>query len=152
MAGTNKGEIRERLKTLFQAQTLAVVATSNQGQPYTSLVAFIATADLQHIYFVTPRATRKFANIRSDARVSVLINSSENRDDDFHRAVSVTAVGDAHIVSEEDRAAILADYLAKHPFLEDFAVSPSCAIIRVTVRSYYLVRNFQQVMELHIHP
>jgi general stress protein 26 len=149
MSGAMKNDVRQRLEALFRTQKLAVLATSSAGQPYTSLVAFAASDDLRRIYFFTPTATRKFANIRADARVSVLINSSENRDDDFHQAISVTAVGDAHVVPEADRSDILGDYLAKHPYLEDFAGSPSCALLRVNVRSYYLVQNFQKVTEFH---
>ena len=52
--------IHESLKELFASQTLAVLSTHQDGQPYASLVAFVATEDLKHIFFVTPKTTRKF--------------------------------------------------------------------------------------------
>ena len=145
-------DIQKHLRDLFASQNLAVLATQNNEQPYASLVAFFATDDLRHIYFATPRTTRKFANLSADGRVAVLINNSTNQSADFHRAISVTAVGDAEEISGADRDQQLLLYLAKHPYLEEFAKSPTCALVRVAVRSYYLVRNFQKVMEYHLVP
>ena len=72
-------EIRSRLKDLCTSQKLAVVSTQSDGQPYASLVAFFASDDLRHIFFVTARTTRKFAYLTEDSLVSVLINSSTNQ-------------------------------------------------------------------------
>ena len=44
-------EIRRDLKALFSAQYLAVLATHQDGQPYASLVAFIASEDLKYLFF-----------------------------------------------------------------------------------------------------
>ena len=142
--------IQNRLRHLFESQKLAVVATQTGGQPYTSLVAFVAADDLRHIYFVTARTTRKFSNLTSDSRVAVLVNSSINQESDFHDAISITVTGNAEEIKGSERQSILELYLAKHPYLEDFARSPSCAFIRVAARSYYMVQNFQNVMEFHI--
>ena len=143
-------EIRDRLKDLCTSQKLAVVSTQSGGQPYASLVAFVASDDLRHIFFVTARTTRKFANLARDPRVAVLINSSTNEESDFHEAVSITVTGIAEELKNPERQDILKLYLSKHPYLDDFAKSPSCALIRVAARSYYMVQNFQNVMELHI--
>ena len=143
-------KFRLRLGELFRSQNLAVLSTHHEGQPYSSLVAFYAAADLKHIYFVTPRTTRKFANLTADNRVAVMVNSSTNETSDFHQAISVTAVGKAQVISESDQEMILRHYLAKHPHLEEFVRSPSCALVQVTVDSYYMVKNFQHVMELHL--
>jgi hypothetical protein len=45
---------------------------------------------------------------------------------------------------------VLAIYLAKHPMLKDFVQSPSCSLLQVKVETYYLVRRFQNVVELHV--
>jgi nitroimidazol reductase NimA-like FMN-containing flavoprotein (pyridoxamine 5'-phosphate oxidase superfamily) len=148
---TNK-QFRKRLGELFRSQNLAALSTHHAGQPYASLVAFYAGDDLKHIYFVTPKTTRKYANLTADNRVAVMVNSSTNQTSDFHQAISVTAVGRAKEVAGADRELILGQYLAKHPHLEDFVRSPTCALIRVVVDSYYMVRNFQNVMELHLEP
>jgi phosphate:Na+ symporter len=58
----------------------------------------------------------------------------------------------AHLLNKlyPDRKTLLTVYLAKHPMLKDFVQSPSCALLQIRVETYYLVRRFQNVMELHI--
>jgi len=146
----SKDQFRQRLKELFNTQNLAALSTHRDGQPYASLVAFHAADDLKHIYFVTPTTTRKFANLSADNRVAVLVNSSTNQAADFHRAISVTAVGQAEVVDRSDSQTIMVQYLARHPHLEEFVRSPSCALVQVSVSSYYMVKNFQNVTELHL--
>jgi nitroimidazol reductase NimA-like FMN-containing flavoprotein (pyridoxamine 5'-phosphate oxidase superfamily) len=143
-------DIHRQIRELLADQSLAVLATHNQQQPYASLVAFVATEDLRYIDFVTPKTTRKYANLTADKRVAVLVNSSTNQASDFHHAISVTAVGEAEEITGRDRDHIITPYLAKHPYLEEFARSPTCASLRVTAKSYYLVKNFQKVLELHL--
>ena len=145
-----KQPIHQRLRTLLQYQNLGILATQNSGQPYASLVAFYATDDLRNVFFVTPKTTRKFANLKANPMVALLVNSSTNQTDDFHRAVSVTLVGTAKEVSGSEKQPILTNYLKKHPHLEDFAHSPSCALVKVSVKSCFMVENFQNVMELHL--
>ena len=143
-------EFQRHLEELFRSQNLAALSTHNDGQPYASLVAFYAADNLKHIYFVTPKTTRKYANLTADNRVAVLINSSANQASDFHQAISVTAVGQAEVVTGAGEENIIGGYLAKHPYLEEFVRSPSCALVRIVVDSYYLVKNFQNVTELHL--
>jgi uncharacterized protein YhbP (UPF0306 family) len=145
-------QFRQRLGELLQSQNLATLATQQDGQPYASLVAFAASDDLSQIFFATAKTTRKYANLVADGRVAMLINSSTNRTSDFHKAISVTAVGKANDVTGRDKKRILNQYLSKHPHLEDFVRSPTCALVRVSVDSYYMVSNFQHVTELHLKP
>jgi nitroimidazol reductase NimA-like FMN-containing flavoprotein (pyridoxamine 5'-phosphate oxidase superfamily) len=146
----SKKSIRQLLKELLFSQKLAALSTQSGGQPYASLVAFACSEDLRTLCFATPRSTRKFANLSADCRVALLVSSSSNQETDFHEAAAVTIVGSAVEVSAEERQSAMIGYLAKHPYLEDFARSPTCALVRVKVRSYILVKNFQHVMELHI--
>jgi nitroimidazol reductase NimA-like FMN-containing flavoprotein (pyridoxamine 5'-phosphate oxidase superfamily) len=145
-----KSELERVIRELFSSQRLAVLGTQSGGQPYANLVAFIASDDLKSIFFATARATRKYANIEADARVTVLIDNRSNQDSDFSQAAAVTATGTASEVVDSERDAILTIYLAKHPILKDFVQSPSCALLRIKVETYYLVRRFQNVMELHV--
>ena len=150
MAKETNEQVRKQLSELFHSQKLATLATQKDGQPYASLVAFYSSDDLKHIYFVTPWTTRKFAYLTANSRVAVMINSSTNRPSDFHRAVSVTALGEAIEVDSPEKDLILGRYLEKHPHLDEFAQSPTCALVQVTVRSYYMVKKFQNVTELHL--
>ncbi len=148
----SKEGIQSLLKELLNNQRLAMLSTHSSGQPYANLVAFASSSDLRFLYFVTPRTTRKFSNLQNDCRMALLITSSANQETDFHEAVAVTVVGTAGEISGPEKETALSLYLAKHPYLEDFARSPTCAVMKVCVRNYILVKNFQQVMELHIEP
>ena len=143
-------QFRKQLKDLFATQSLASLSTQKEGQPYANLVAFYASDDVEHLFFVTPKTTRKFANLSANNRVALMINNSANETHDFHEAIAVTAVGTAGEITGMEKAQVLKHYLAKHPYLEDFARAPTCALVAVRVQSYILVRNFQNVSELHI--
>ena len=142
--------ILQQLKALFESQRLGVLSTHRSGQPYASLVAYCAGDDLGDFYFATPRTTRKFENLSADPRVALLVNSSTNSDEDFHRAVAATVVGNASEIDGAERPAVLETYLSRHPYLEEFAKAPTSAMVRVSARSFYMVRNFQNVIELHL--
>jgi hypothetical protein len=62
----------------------------------------------------------------------------------------VTALGTAKEIHGIEKHEILGRYLSKHPYLEAFATSPTCAVVGVTISTYVMVKNFQQVMELHM--
>jgi len=143
-------DIKKQIQELFIHQKLAVLSTHNSGQPYASLIAFVGRDNLKEIFFVTPRTTRKFANLSADSRVAILINSSLNVDSDFHEAVSVTALGNAREIHGAEKDEFIRLYLTKHPYLEAFATSPTCAVVGVSITRYVMVKNFQHVMELQI--
>lgn len=143
-------KIKHNIRDLLFSQKLAVLSTYNKGQPYANLVAFVTDEALKHIYFATPLATRKFKNIKAEPRVAMLIDSRSNLDADFHHAMAVTATGRTKVVKKEAYPHILAMYIAKHPYLEGFVKSPSTELVCIIVKTYYLVKNFQKVTELHV--
>ncbi|MDJ0783515.1 MAG: pyridoxamine 5'-phosphate oxidase family protein [Desulfosarcinaceae bacterium] len=141
---------RQAVLDLLRHQQLGVLSTVGEKGPYASLVAFAASGDGHHLYFVTPRTTRKFANITANAAVALLINNSINDPEDFHQAAAVTAVGIAEAVSPPELDHVRGQYLARHPYLEDFAHSPSCVLVDIRVDRYILVERFQNVSEYRI--
>lgn len=138
------------LIALFRSQPLAVLATHNRGQPYGSLVAFAATEDLAYLVFSTTRSTRKFANLSADPRAAMVIDNRSNHPSDLRFARAVTATGRAVEIPKDASGDFLAIYLNKHPHLEEFVSSPSCALIKIRVDVYYVVTRFQNVVEIHL--
>lgn len=132
---------------LLDSQQLAVLATSRHGQPYTSLVAFAFDADLRRLTFATTRATRKFANLLAEPRVSLLIDNRSHRSSDFREAMALTAFGRAVEVSGHEKQHLLEEYLRRHSGLREFVSAPTCALLQVSVERYALVRRFQDVVE-----
>lgn len=143
-------QLKAFLKDLFASQRLAVLATQSKGQPYGNLVAFMATEDLKHLLFATTRATRKYANISKNPRVAMVMDNRSNQEADFHQAAAVTATGKVKEVEGSEKEPLLRLYLSGHPYLKDFVSAPTCALLKMNVETYYVVRQFQNVMELHI--
>ena len=140
--------LRERLVGLLQSQRLAVLSTSGAGgAPYSNLVSF-AAPDSAGLLFATTRETRKYANLRSDARVALLIDNRQNEEADFHAALAATALGTAIELAGKEKEEGIARYIGKFPYLEDFVRSPSCALFRVDVERYIVVTKFQNVIEV----
>ncbi len=148
----NADALESLLRDLFRSQRLAVLATQREGQPFANLVAFAATDDLRHLAFATTRTTRKYDNIAADSQVAMLVDNRRNQISDFENAAAVTAIGKAEEVGGEHRDRLLEVYLSKHPNLKGFAASPTCALIKVTVEKYDIVRRFQHVVELRMKP
>ena len=144
--------MRRDLEELLANQPLAVLSTQNEGQPYASLVAFAASEDLKALFFATTRATRKYANLSSDPRVAMLVDSRSNEVSDFRWAMAVTATGRAEEVEGQEKDIALRTYLAKHPHLDDFVSSPTCALLIIRVERYYVATRFQSVIEVHVKP
>jgi nitroimidazol reductase NimA-like FMN-containing flavoprotein (pyridoxamine 5'-phosphate oxidase superfamily) len=142
--------LKHTVGDLLKGQNLAVLSTHHKGQPYASLVVFAATEDLRQILFATTRATRKYENIVQDPRVALLVDSRTNLNTDIHGAIAVTVTGRVEEVKDKDQEAFLKIYLAKHPHLKDFVRSPTCALLRIKVETYYMVSKFQKVIELHL--
>ena len=147
-----KRAAEDSLRKLLTSQSLAALATHNDEGPYCSLVAFVASDDLQHLLFATSRNTRKYERLAAEGRVALLIDSRENRETDFHEATAVTVVGTVAEVSPGEREEAVQLYLARHPYLQEFVNSPTCALLKVDVRTYYLVERFQHVVEIHVTP
>ena len=145
-----QGSSFDTLKKLLEEQRLAVVATEMQGRPYTSLVAFAATADLRHIVFVTTRSTTKYRNLSAEPYVSLLIDSRTHSVEDFSTGVAVTALGKATEVEGKQRDDLIDAFLRKHSHMDTFARSPSTATCCVDIDTYYLVTRFQTVVEMDV--
>ncbi len=143
-------EYWDKLSRLMGSQNLAVLATHNQGQPYTSLVAFAGSENLKSLYFVTGQATRKYANLSNDPRASMMIDNRSNDPSDIAKAIAVTATGIVEMVTAIECTKLETYYLEKHPHLADFVKSPSTKMIRLNVDCYYVVTRFQNVVELHM--
>jgi len=148
----NREQLKQLIAELTTSQKLAVLSTVDaEGFPYASLIAFAASDDLQTIVLATPRATRKFANIKNNPKVSLLLDNRSNKELDFHDAKAVTVMGIAEeVVLGEFQNQLVSVYLKKHPYLDAFLRSPATAFVQVSVIRYYLVSRFQEVMELHI--
>lgn len=147
---TREKQAFDQVKTLFKIQTFAVLSTQTNDQPYASLVAFAATPDLEQIIFLTPATTRKYENLKHNPKVAILVNNSMNQPADIYEAVSVTATGIAATVEGHKKEPLLELYLEKHPHLKVFSSAPTTSLVCVTVDRYFMVNQFQNVIEIQV--
>jgi len=137
------------VRDLFDSQRSAVLATIQPGgQPYLSLMAFAAVPELKQLIAATERDSQKYANLMAEPRVALLIDNRSNVPADTEEAVAVTVLGRAAEAGPGERDNLLPLFLAKHPHLDAFATSPSCALITVQVETYLVVQRFQEVREI----
>jgi nitroimidazol reductase NimA-like FMN-containing flavoprotein (pyridoxamine 5'-phosphate oxidase superfamily) len=141
-------QAKDVLKSLLASQLQTVLATQDQNQPYTSLMAFVVTEDLKRLFFATYRNTHKYRNLTANPQVALLIDNRTGHMEDHYRSVAVTATGCAREVDPKEIDNWLNLYLAKHPNLKEFVTSLECVGIEVQVEHYYLVNQFQQVVDV----
>ncbi len=141
MGSTSESDaLRHIVGDVLAEQRFCVLATAGQGRPYGSLVAFAATDDLKELVFATSRQTRKFANLVSEPRVALVIDSRSNEEADLRDAVAITALGPARELEGAERKRLAGVYLAKHPLLAEFIGWPATALCAVTVEEYLVAR------------
>lgn len=137
------------VKDLLTSQRFAVLSTQSEVGPYSSLIAFWAAENLDHVLFTTLRATRKFDSLIAYPQVALLFDNRSNKDADLIEALAVTATGTARELNDDVmRVVALEGFLDKHPGLSSFATQAGCALVRVDIDVFQLVTRFQDTVEL----
>jgi uncharacterized pyridoxamine 5'-phosphate oxidase family protein len=140
--------VLERLNALDKDQLHAILATDSEGQPYTSMIAYALTADGKGIVFVTPRKTQKYKNILKNNRVSLLIDTRSNTENDYMNAESLTILGNAIPVRKGRKwSELTALLIRKHPTLNELIYSPETKLIFIKINRCIHVIRFQTVSE-----
>ena len=140
-------KIFDQIQYLLQTQNCGVLATHGSEYPYATLVGYAISHDCKELIFATTRDTRKYKNIKKTSNVSLLIDNRLNQANDFRDAKALTVFGRAQELDGTLKNDYLTVYLNKHPYLKEFATSPNCSLIKVTVSKYILVDHFQNVLE-----
>jgi heme iron utilization protein len=140
------------LRGLFAAQRYAVLGTQGAERVSLNLMAVAATDDLRVLILATERATPKYANLRHDPRVSLLMDNRANQSGDTETALALTVDGLAEEVAEPEREELAQLLLSRHPQLGALVRSPTCALFRVRVERYELVRGLYDVRTMLMTP
>jgi len=143
-------EVRKRIDKVLTSQSIAVLGTSKDNEPYSSLVGFVTSEDLRELIFATMRQRMKYRNIEANPRVTLMIDDRSEQNSDFNETTSITIVGTAEDVMGESRADYASKLIKRHPALTDFVSFPDCAIIRVTIDKIYVVSDFESVVKIGV--
>jgi nitroimidazol reductase NimA-like FMN-containing flavoprotein (pyridoxamine 5'-phosphate oxidase superfamily) len=141
-------EVKKRIDKVLKTQSIAVLGTSKDNEPYSSLVGFVVTEDLRELIFSTMRQRLKYRNLVANPRVTFMIDDRNEQNNDFHETTSITIVGSAEDVEAKKREDYASLLVKRHPILADFVSSPDCAIIRVAIDKIYVVSDFESVVKI----
>jgi len=117
---------------------MCVLATSLEGRPHCSLMAYMTDETAEWIYMVTHRGTTKYKNLLSNQQVSLLVdNRCEGMLADRSNLQALTVHGTYHAVEEEgSKKQILSQIRERHPQMGEFLDSPEAEVISVRVTSF----------------
>ena len=142
---SNKNSIRTYIEDILQTSRLAVLATEGDGQPHASLVSITPMEGYRQLIFATYRSTRKFQNLVLNNKVAVLIEGGDSSSSGLPDDSVLTAFGLAEEIMVTENEAVLRAHLEKHPDLESFLMTSDCALMRITVSAYQVVRGIDDV-------
>ncbi len=145
-----KNEIKKQIKKILRSQLYGVLATSYDNQPYTSLLAFVASHDIKTIYVATGRNTHKFQNVHKNEKVAFFIDTRSNDNFDVGTAYALTVFGRAKATHKNESTQIKKLYLQRHPQLESFIQSKNVEFLQIKISSFSFVERFQNVYLLEM--
>ena len=145
---TGFAELEPILRDLFAEQRYAVLGTQGAERINLNLMALAVMDDLRALILATERATPKYANLRHSPRVSMLVDNRSNQAADTQTALALTIDGLAEEVTGPEREQLAERFVARHPQMASFVHSPTCALLRVRVERYELMRGLYDVHEV----
>ncbi len=133
--------MRDTIREIITGHDICVLATAADNVPHTSLMAYLASDDARHLYLLTSRSTRKYANCLRNPSVSVLIDTREtHRQENRAAAKALTLSGECSpCVAEEERRRLKALFAGTFPHLTNLAAHPDADILVVRLRAAQLL-------------
>lgn len=129
--------VLEKIKTLIRENNICVLATIGDEGPHTSLMAYTCSTDCTEIYLVTPVNTLKYRNLKSNARVSLLVDTRQKESRSTVRALTIA--GKASLIGDRVKIdAVRSQIKQRHAHLQDLPDQPDIAFICVKIETVQL--------------
>lgn len=124
--------IPEEMARMIRERDLCVLATSAGDVPHASLMSYAVEPDLQYIHMATPANSRKWANLKRNPNMALLIDEREKSVAGNRSLARALTVGCelSPVDGDTEKARILEILAARHPHLRDFLAQPEIEIIR----------------------
>ena len=121
------------MREVLENQSMGVLSTSSENQPHCSLMAYILDEQLTALYLVTHKDTRKFTNIRTNPKVSLMIDTRlTDGNDNREKLKALTITGKAQLVSDASLSKrVIARFGERHPHLQEFAQAESAVVMKI---------------------
>jgi len=137
--------IKDYVVDALRTNKLAVLATEGNGKPHACFIAITPMDDFAHLIFATYRSTRKYNNLINNGKVAILFENRSTKSLSQPDITVLTAFGTANEINITDSNAVLQAHLFRHPELGSFLASTDCAIFKVSVNAYQLVRGIDDI-------
>ncbi len=134
----------EEMRKILKSQNLCVLATFSKEEPHCSLMAYIADDTCRSLYMLTPKKTRKFANLNANPAVSLLIDTrlADGRAQPRDTICALTVSGRCAVVEDSDwEKSICERFLRVHPHLATFVKEEDIAVFEVKIASLQLLQG-----------
>lgn len=132
----------DSVKAMLLDNTLCVMCTTSEGLPYCSLMTYVLSEDLKTVYMVTVRESRKYRNLKENARVSLLVDNRQRLD--FHseeHVASITFEGVHRPLNTEESEGARDLFAASHSELHEILKNPDCVIFGVELKTFLLLNG-----------
>jgi nitroimidazol reductase NimA-like FMN-containing flavoprotein (pyridoxamine 5'-phosphate oxidase superfamily) len=133
--------VLKKMKKLVKDKDVCVLATVMDNVPHCSLMSYVPDRDCREIYMMTRKGTKKFRNLATNKKVSLLIDSrEEDCGTDRAKIKALTVSGVFTTIGDKGKKKLARQkLLKKHPQLKPFADDPDTEVFAVKVKTFQLL-------------
>jgi nitroimidazol reductase NimA-like FMN-containing flavoprotein (pyridoxamine 5'-phosphate oxidase superfamily) len=139
-------DMLDRMKALVLSKDSCVLATSAGDKPHCSLMVYVADDQCREIFMVTHRKGTKYANLKQNPNVSLLIDTrEEHQGENRPKALALTVNGTFTEIEDPRQITAVGEQLMnRHPHMADFMSDDQVAVFAVKVGSFLLLDGLTQ--------
>jgi len=128
----------EDMLALVRGNHLCVLATVHQGEPHTSLMAYLSGEGGCRVYLISSSQTQKYRNVLAEPWVSLLIDDrQEATQEGAIKALSLR--GACAPAPPEEQEGLKARFARELPHLAGIVADPAAVVLAVKVRAMQLL-------------
>lgn len=150
-SGVVEAEYRDVANLLWQRRygTLSTLSRRYDGWPFGSITPYALDRTMAPLILIASIAEHT-KNITADPRVSLLVHETGEGDVQAHGRVTV--LGEARVVSAEDRADAEARYMARLPQAKGYFQTHDFALYRIEPKAVRFIGGFGRIHWLEAAP
>jgi nitroimidazol reductase NimA-like FMN-containing flavoprotein (pyridoxamine 5'-phosphate oxidase superfamily) len=130
----------DKMKALVKEKDICVLATSAEGTPHCSLMAYVTNPECSELYMVTQKNT-KYKNLLDNPTVSLLIDTREEHSGSHRpRTKALTVDGVFRRIDDPSQGdSVRATLVERHPHMKSFLDQPDAEVFAIRITSFLLL-------------
>ena len=148
MKPVRDSDLSTEISSLLSEQAQCVLATIDDTSPCQHMMAYAYSEDLFTIYLATLMDTRKFRNMLSNPRVSMMWDNRSGKARDHVEGTSLTATGKAFLLEGADHELASNLVAARNSTLRSLLSDEDCRLFSVELEEYTWTRGYRMVYQL----